>query len=90
MGKLKLTVNEEKTRIRRVPKGSSTFWDTRSTDIFGENRPGVPGPAAPRGAKALSEIKDSAEVAHGLCMADGCGEGLEQAVVGPRASSCLD
>jgi RNA-directed DNA polymerase len=32
MGKLKLTVREEKTRICRVPGGSSTFWDTRSGD----------------------------------------------------------
>jgi hypothetical protein len=45
--------------------------------------------AAAQGAKALSEIKDSAEVAHGLYMVDGSGEGLEQTVVGSRASSCL-
>jgi RNA-directed DNA polymerase len=29
MGKLKLTVNEEKTRICKVPTGSSTSWATR-------------------------------------------------------------
>ena len=30
MGKLKLTVNEEKTRICKVPEESSTSWATRS------------------------------------------------------------
>jgi len=30
MGKLKLTVNEEKTRICKVPEGASTSWATRS------------------------------------------------------------
>ena len=30
MGKLKLTVNEEKTRICRVPEGELTSWDPRS------------------------------------------------------------
>ena len=30
MGKLKLTVNEEKTRICKVPEGSSTSWAIRS------------------------------------------------------------
>jgi RNA-directed DNA polymerase len=30
MGKLKLTVNEDKTRICKVPEASSTFWATRS------------------------------------------------------------
>ena len=30
MSKLKLTVNEEKTRICKVPEGGSTSWDTRS------------------------------------------------------------
>ena len=30
MGKLKLTVNEEKTRSAQCRKGSSTSWDTRS------------------------------------------------------------
>ena len=30
MGKLKLTVNEDKTRICAVPEGSSTSWATRS------------------------------------------------------------
>ena len=30
MGKLKLTVNEEKTRICKVPEESSTSWDIRS------------------------------------------------------------
>ena len=29
MGKLKLTVNEEKTRISKVPEGNSASWDTR-------------------------------------------------------------
>jgi hypothetical protein len=38
MGKLKLTVNEEKTRICKVPEGSSTFWDTRLADVFAEDR----------------------------------------------------
>ena len=28
MGKLKLTVNEEKTRICKVPEGQSTSWAT--------------------------------------------------------------
>jgi hypothetical protein len=45
--------------------------------------------AAPRGAKALSEIRDNTELGHGLYTVDGCGEGLEQTVVGSRASSCL-
>src|SRR6516225_7851418 len=30
MGKLKLTVNQDKTRICKVPEGSSTSWGTRS------------------------------------------------------------
>ncbi len=30
MGKLKLTVNEEKTRICKVPEGQFDFWGTRS------------------------------------------------------------
>jgi hypothetical protein len=30
MGKLRLTVNEEKTRVCKVPRVSSTFWATRS------------------------------------------------------------
>jgi hypothetical protein len=45
--------------------------------------------AAAQAAKALSEIKDRAEVAHGLYMVDGSGEGLEQTVIGSRTSSCL-
>ena len=34
MGKLKLTVSEDKTRICRCRKESSTFWDTRSGECF--------------------------------------------------------
>jgi RNA-directed DNA polymerase len=34
MGKLKLTVNEEKTRICKAPEGGSTSWDTRSGECF--------------------------------------------------------
>jgi len=34
MGKLKLTVNEEKTRICRVPDGSLTSWAIRSADVL--------------------------------------------------------
>ena len=41
-GKLKLTVNGEKTRICKVPEASSASWDTRRVDVFGENRPGPP------------------------------------------------
>jgi hypothetical protein len=37
MSKLKLTVNEEKTRISRVPEGEFR------TDVLRENRPGAPG-----------------------------------------------
>jgi len=35
--KLKLTVNEEKTRICKVRKAISTSWVTRWADVFGEN-----------------------------------------------------
>jgi hypothetical protein len=34
MSKLKLTVNEEKTRICKVPEGESTFWVTRSDECI--------------------------------------------------------
>ena len=34
MGKLKLTLNEEKTRICKVPEGEFTSWDTRSGECF--------------------------------------------------------
>ena len=34
MSKLKLTVNEEKTRICKVPEKSSTFWVTRSDECI--------------------------------------------------------
>ena len=40
MSKLKLTVNEEKTRICKVPEESSISWDTRSGECFGEDRRG--------------------------------------------------
>ena len=44
MGKLKLTVNEEKTRICKVPEGGIRLpgihvW----ADVFTEDRPGAPG-----------------------------------------------
>ena len=34
MSKLKLTVNDEKTRICKVWKKSSTFWATRSDECI--------------------------------------------------------
>ena len=34
MGKLKLTVNGQKTRICKVPEGRSTSWATRSDDCI--------------------------------------------------------
>src|SRR5260221_14625956 len=43
----KLTVNEEKTRICRVPEGAVRLSGIHvRTDVFGENRPGVPGTPA--------------------------------------------
>ena len=39
MGKLKLAVNEEKTRICKGPEGEFDFL----ANVFGENRPGAPG-----------------------------------------------
>ena len=50
MGKLKLTVNEEKTRICRVPEGEFDFlgYHVRA-DVFTENRPG------PAGVTAIEE-----------------------------------
>jgi hypothetical protein len=38
--------------------------------------------AAPRGAKALSDIEDSTKAGHGLYTVDGISDGLEQIVVG--------
>jgi hypothetical protein len=38
--------------------------------------------AAPRGSKALAEIENSTKLGHGLYTVDGCGDGLEQIVVG--------
>lgn len=38
--------------------------------------------AAPRGAKALSDIEDSTKAGHGLYTVDGVSDGLEQIVVG--------
>ena len=44
MSKLKLTVNEEKTRICKVPEGEFDFLVLHvRTNAFGENRPGAPG-----------------------------------------------
>jgi hypothetical protein len=42
--------------------------------------------AAPRGAKALSDIEDSTKAGHGLYTVDGTSDGLEQIVVGVLAS----
>jgi hypothetical protein len=46
MGKLKLTVNAEKTHICKVPEGEFDSWVHVRTDVFAENRPGTPGTAA--------------------------------------------
>ena len=44
MGKLKLTVNAEKTRICKVPEGEFDFLGfTFGRMLFAENRPGPPG-----------------------------------------------
>ena len=43
MGKLKLTVNEEKTRICVVPEGVRLSGLHVRTNVFCENRPGAPG-----------------------------------------------
>ncbi len=37
MGKLRLTVNEEKTRVCKVPEGVD-FLDTRSANVFADRR----------------------------------------------------
>jgi hypothetical protein len=44
MGKLKLTVNAEKTRICKVPEGEFDFLGF--TFVFAENWPGTPGATA--------------------------------------------
>jgi hypothetical protein len=41
MGKLKLTVNEDKTRICRVPEGEFDFLHVRA-DVLSDNRSGAP------------------------------------------------
>ena len=41
MGKLKLTVNEEKTRICKVPEGEFDLGVHVRADVFSENRQGV-------------------------------------------------
>jgi RNA-directed DNA polymerase len=47
MGKLKLTVNEDKTRICKVPEGGVRLLGLHvRTDVFSEDRPGSPGTAA--------------------------------------------
>jgi len=38
MGKLKLTVNEDKTQICKVPEGEFDFWDSRSDECTLEQR----------------------------------------------------
>jgi hypothetical protein len=43
MGKLKLTVNEEKTRICTVPSGEFDFLGYSFGQMYSENRPGTPG-----------------------------------------------
>ena len=43
MGKLKLAVNEEKTRICKGPEGDRLSGLQVRTNVFGENRPGAPG-----------------------------------------------
>ena len=47
MSKLKLTVNEEKTQICKVPEGEFDFLGyTFGRNAFCENRPGAPGLSA--------------------------------------------
>ena len=53
MGKLKLTVNEEKTRSARSRKGSSTSWDIRSGRCIPQ-RPAKPAWATGRQRRASS------------------------------------
>ena len=43
MGRLKLTVNEEKTRICKVPRRVRFSGLHVRTNVFCENRPGAPG-----------------------------------------------
>ena len=53
MGKLKLTVNEEKTRICKVPEGEFDSWDTRSGECF-RRGPAKPVSATGRQRRAFS------------------------------------
>ena len=53
MGKLKLTVSEEKTRVCKVPEGSSTSWATRSGGCI-RRGPARPVSATGRQRKAFS------------------------------------
>ena len=62
MGQLKLTVNEEKTRICKVPERRVRLPGVHvRADVFGENRPGPPGATA-----AKKSIQRAVEKIHAL------------------------
>ena len=59
MGKLKLTVNEEKTRICKVPEGEFDFWVTRLEGGIRRRQGGLESPCGRRRKASGAWLKRS-------------------------------